>query len=364
MIKEIKPRNYWNNKDNCLEAAKMCNSRLDFKKKFRTAYKHCCKNKWLDDVCSHMIEKLKPKNYWNKENCINEAKKYNTLKDFKKNSSTAYNLCLKHKWLNEASFHMEKLGSLYMKVGYKMIFKSELNNFDYIYIGLTCDYKRRIYQHLNSKKDNLYKYILKYKLICYNSYIYHDFVIAEDAKKLEIQNIDYHKKENKYIVLNIRKGGDGIRGKNEYYTKEMCKNILAECNSISDAILKNKKAYEKSKIKGWLKEIAPHIQLKKYPNGFFNKKENCLELSKSCENIKDFRKKYPRAYRVSFINNWIIDFFSDEKINKSPKYWFDKDKCKDAAINCKNRYEFLRKYSAAYQNSLKNNWLNEFFPKK
>ena len=82
------------------------------------------------------------------------------------------------------------------------------------------------------------------------------------------------------------------------------------------------------------------------------------------ENVKDFRKKYPRAYRVSFINNWIIDFFSDEKINKPPKYWFDKDKCKDAAINCKNRYEFLRKYSAAYQNSLKNNWLDEFFPKK
>ena len=150
-MKKIKPRNYWNNKENCSEAAKTCNSRLEFKNKFRTAYQHCCKNKWIDDVCLHMSENLKPKHYWTKERCFDVAKKCNTIKEFRKNSR-AYSLCLKNKWITDACSHMEKLGNLYMKVGYKMIFTSELNNYEYIYIGFTCDFERRLYQHLNLKK--------------------------------------------------------------------------------------------------------------------------------------------------------------------------------------------------------------------
>jgi hypothetical protein len=167
-------------------------------------------------------------------------------------------------------------------------------------------------------------------------------------------------------VLNIRKGGEGLRGKYEFYTKEMCKKLFVDCKTISDAINKNKRAYEKARMKGWIKEISPHIKTRKYLSGYFTKKENCLELSNFCKTIKEFRTLYPRAYRVSLKNNWISEFFinKDEETKKRPKYWFDKDKCKNAANKCKNRNDFLNKYSAAYQNSSKNKWLDEFFPKK
>ena len=163
----------------------------------------------------------------------------------------------------------------------------------------------------------------------------------------------------------MEKGGEGLRGKYELYTKDICRKILENCESASDAMVKNKSAYLKARIKGWLKEIAPHIKPNKYPSGYFTKKENCLELSKLCKTIKEFRKLHPRAYKVSLENNWISEFFKnkDEEIKKKPKYWFDKDKCKNAANECKNRYNFLKKYSAAYQNSSKNKWLDEFFPK-
>jgi len=365
-MKDIKPRNYWNNKENCLEVSKTCNSRLEFKTKFRTAYKHCCKNKWTDEVCSHMKENLKPKHYWTKERCFDVAKKYNTIKEFRKNSVSAYTLCLRNKWLTDACSHMEKLGNLYMKVGYRMIFTSELNNNEYIYIGFTCDFKRRLYQHLNSKTDNLYNHIVENKLLYKNSIIYHDFLSAEKSKELEIKNIEFYKNEGNFIVLNIGKGGEGLRGKYELYTKEMCKTIFENCVSTSDAIFKNKIAYVKAQSKGWLKEIAQHIKTREYPSGYFTKKENCLKFSNLCETIKEFRKLYPRAYKVSLENNWISEFFKnkDEETKKRPKYWFDKNKCKNAANKCKNRNEFLNKYSAAYQNSSKNKWLDEFFPKK
>jgi hypothetical protein len=328
------------------------------------AYKSCCENKWMDDVSSHMIEIIKPKNYWTKERCFESALEYNSIKEFKKNSPQAYNLCLKNKYINDACSHMEKLGNLFMKVGYKMIFTSKLNTNEYIYIGLTCDFNRRIYEHLNRVSDNLYNSIIKYELVYKESFIYHDYLSAEDSKIMEIKSIDFYKNDVNFILLNKSIGGEGLRGKYELYTKEICEDILKNYNSVSDAINGNKKVYNKALQKGWLSEIAPHIKIRKYKNGFYTKKENCLELSKLCNNLDEFRKSYHRAYLVSKENNWLIDFFDNIDINKKPiGHWLNIENCRSVASECKNRHEFQKKYSGAYFNSFKNNWLDYFFPK-
>ena len=110
-MKKIKPRNYWNNKENCSEAAKTCNSRLEFKNKFRTAYQHCCKNKWIDDVCLHMSENLKPKHYWTKERCKEEALKHTKKYYLKTAEPVAYRVSREKGWLEEICVHMIKRNS-------------------------------------------------------------------------------------------------------------------------------------------------------------------------------------------------------------------------------------------------------------
>lgn len=55
---------------------------------------------WMDEVTTHM-EGNKPKGYWTKKNCREEAKKYKTKGEFFNNSGTAYSISLKKKWLNE-----------------------------------------------------------------------------------------------------------------------------------------------------------------------------------------------------------------------------------------------------------------------
>lgn len=47
---------------------------------------------------------------------------------------------------------------------------------------------------------------------------------------------------------------------------------------------------------------------------------------------------------------------------KSPNYW-TKEKCKEIALTCSSKREFSKKYPGAYKVSLKNDWLDEFFPK-
>ena len=67
------------------EVEKIYNSIKDFITNDYVAYCKCLNNKWLDDACIHMMNRIKKneKGYWTKEHCQEESLKYNT-------PSTAY----------------------------------------------------------------------------------------------------------------------------------------------------------------------------------------------------------------------------------------------------------------------------------
>jgi len=48
----------------------------------------------------------KPTGYWTKERCHDEALKYNTRNEFKKNS-TSYQRAIANNWLNDICSHMK-----------------------------------------------------------------------------------------------------------------------------------------------------------------------------------------------------------------------------------------------------------------
>jgi len=96
MENKLKPNGYWTKEKCYLESLKY-NTRIDFFEKSPGVYSKCVKNKWIDEICNHMFPK-KLKNYWTKEKCIEESTKYNSRTEFSKKSSRAYQLCLKNKW--------------------------------------------------------------------------------------------------------------------------------------------------------------------------------------------------------------------------------------------------------------------------
>jgi len=105
MIELQKPKGYWT-KEKCQEEALKYNTRKEFLINSSKAYSFAYKNKYLNEICSHMIELQKPKGYWTKEKCQEEALKYNTRKEFLINSSKAYDFASRHKYLNEICSHM------------------------------------------------------------------------------------------------------------------------------------------------------------------------------------------------------------------------------------------------------------------
>jgi len=105
MISNTKPKNYWT-KEKCHEQALKFNTKKEFIINCNSAYNVSRKNNWLNDICSHMVSNTKPKNYWTKKKCHIQALKYKNRTDFKKHNRVSYEKALKNKWLNKICSHM------------------------------------------------------------------------------------------------------------------------------------------------------------------------------------------------------------------------------------------------------------------
>lgn len=107
MVSPQKPNGYWT-KDRCQEEALRYTTRSKFAKCSSSAYSKAKKEKWLDDICTHMISRQKPHGYWNKERCHEEALKYQARALFRDGSPSAYDAAKNKKWLDEICAHMSK----------------------------------------------------------------------------------------------------------------------------------------------------------------------------------------------------------------------------------------------------------------
>ena len=108
MDKDIQKVQHWT-KERCIEEAKKYKTRKSFQKECRGGYAAAYRNKWLDEICSHM-ERPNPHNsYWTIEKCHEEALKYTTRKDFQKDSCGAYNAAKRMGVLDTVCAHMPRI---------------------------------------------------------------------------------------------------------------------------------------------------------------------------------------------------------------------------------------------------------------
>ena len=108
MTSTRKPKGYWT-KERCHEEALKFKTRGEFQKKLNKAYYVARKKGWLDEICSHMTSSRKPKDYWTKERCHKESLKLKSRNEFYNNSGSAYNKALRNKWLDDICSHMISL---------------------------------------------------------------------------------------------------------------------------------------------------------------------------------------------------------------------------------------------------------------
>jgi hypothetical protein len=109
MERLVNPVGYWT-KDRVKQEAKNYCTRVKFQKSSSAAYQKACKAGWIDEACTHMEGLRKPDGYWDDfKNIENEARNFNTRKEFQIGASAGYNTAHKNGWLDEVCTHMEQL---------------------------------------------------------------------------------------------------------------------------------------------------------------------------------------------------------------------------------------------------------------
>lgn len=90
--------------ETCQEEARKYKSRGEFKKNNESAYKAALKNGWLDKY-NWFEEQLKS---WDKETCSEEAHKYKSRSEFSKKCNRAYQVARRNGWINDYTWFKER----------------------------------------------------------------------------------------------------------------------------------------------------------------------------------------------------------------------------------------------------------------
>ena len=404
-----KPMGYWNY-EKCKEEALKYTTRGEFQKKCESAYRSCLKNGWTEELFSHMIVIQLPKNYMNNYNrCKEVALLCNSRSEFKTTYPSAYYHSNKNKWLNDICEHMIELGNEENRCIYACVFKDK-----HVYVGLTYDITTRQTQRENDEHDPVTIYSKKSGL-SYDMIKLTDYIDKHIASELEGTILKMYT-DAEWISLNRAKTGAlGGSGKVKW-TFDKCKEISDKCNTRTEFSKSNPSAYHSARRYKWLDKLCSHM--KPFVNWDY---DLCKEEALKYTTRKHFRLGSPRAYSWVKSNNYldlvcshmpppllrytfdicqeealkyttINDFYKNSKAiyskamkmewlssicnhmickqmiidpnAKKPNGYWDFEHCKDEAMKYTRVIDFKNNSSSAYNVSYYNGWLAEFFPKK
>jgi len=100
-----KTRKIWT-KELCLVEALKFKTRLDWKNGHSFSYNASVRYGWNIECTAHMVKKITPRGFWDKEKCLAEASKYFRKIDWIKNSSASYQTAYAKGWFEECTAHM------------------------------------------------------------------------------------------------------------------------------------------------------------------------------------------------------------------------------------------------------------------
>lgn len=280
-------------KEKCKEEALKYDTRNSFYVNSGSAYSTSAKNKWLDDICSHMIKLKHHEDYWTKDKCTELALTCENRKEFHLKYNAAHKFSIKNGWIDEICSHMTQSNN-----NFRCIYSYEFSD-NHVYIGLTYNIKNRNSRHFKEYNNSIvYKYSKETKLEPTLIQLT-DYLDIKSAKIMEEKQLNNYK-QNGWIILNTAKTGS-LGGITLIWTKEKCQEAASQCKNKSDFYKKYQSASGSALKNGWIDEICSHMENKTKPKGYWNY-ENCLN-----EAIKVNNKKllnHSSAYKSIVKNNW------------------------------------------------------------
>lgn len=224
---------------------------------------------------------------WTEETVRNEALKYNSRKEFSKESASAYHAARNFKILNEVCSHMEWLGHRYARHIYLCKFSDGA-----IYVGLSYDPNVRFRQHLNDYRSSVYKYAKEINEEPELIYITNEPIPKDDAVALEKETI------SKYVSMGCKVLNDTTRDAGQlgvsdvYYSDEELKVCALKFKSRKEMKKEHAHMYEAIKRRN-LTHLLDHMDW--LGNTTYNNDE-VLEIAKKYKTRNELRKHESRIW--------------------------------------------------------------------
>lgn len=295
------------NYDTCFEEAKKYTNRSEFRKGSAGAYTAALKNKWLDDY-DWMKPIIKPSGYWNYDTCYEEAKKYHGRDEFQRRSAGAYTVARKNGWLDDYDWFERKNNPYRNNIHnvYAYIFE----DFHAVYVGLTDNLERRNWQHIKKGNSAVHKFAEEHGIPIPQMTILEENISIDDSLIKEDYYVKKYKEEG-WNVLNKGKTGlgSGSLGMTRIkWTKNKCYEEAKKFHSRGEFSKGNERPYQIALRNGWLDDYT-WFEEKIKPKGYWNIKENCHKESQNYQSRSEFAKHNNWVYQISLRNGWMDEFF-------------------------------------------------------
>lgn len=111
MERKLHPKNYWT-LEHCMDDAKQYKIKSEWCSAKRSGYSIASKNGWLEQCTAHMeqdMRKVGVQTVWTYEKCLELAKACSSRAEFKRASGSAYQRARVKGWLDECCAHMGKM---------------------------------------------------------------------------------------------------------------------------------------------------------------------------------------------------------------------------------------------------------------
>lgn len=206
-----------------------------------------------------MNEDRKPKGYWTEEKCLEEARKYKTVREFRVNSESAYATAVRNNWLRNYTWLSNLRLTPIKSPGY--------------WTEERCTIEAKKYSTLIEFINGSYS--------------------AYRASKT-------NKWLDKFTWLEKRSSNSVGYG---YWTYEKCYELAKKCNTRLEFENLYKQAYKKASSKNWLKDYTWFKEIRHIWS-----KEEVANIARKYKYKKDFRTNDKKAYKVADKNGWMKEF--------------------------------------------------------
>ena len=297
-------------------------------------------------------------NFWTKkENVINEAKKYNTKKDFYTNSASAYYSAIKLGILDSFTWFTKNNDLTKLQ---DCIYVYVFEDLKYAYVGRTLleRVKQRDKEHFSKNKNEpTYRFIKENKIEKVPLKIIESGITVSEGIEKEKYWANVYK-ENGYNLINSMKCG-GV-GSLEYriWNNENVEIESKKYKTRGEFAKYSPSAYKYALKQKLLENFAWLSTRAEKPLGYWTIKNNVFEESKKYKSRTEFYNKCSSAYRSAIKHNWLDEMTWLKNERKVKRGFWTFENIKKEAEKYKSKKEFLKNNKSAYDIAYKKGILN------